>query len=65
MELWIFLGAGFVLLILLARRNAAFQQFRHGDRRGSDAFPRVAPRGAAPQVRDPRAQVDGQDRPGR
>jgi hypothetical protein len=64
MELWFFLGAGVVVLIVLAARNGAFRPFRRGDRRGTDAITQVSPR-TTMQIRDPRAQIDGRDRPGR
>ena len=61
MELWLFLGLGFLLLVLLAARNGAFRGRRHGDPDESGAFSQVAPRTAALQVRDPRAQLDAGD----
>lgn len=54
----------FVLLLLIARRNGAFQERRHGDLDGSGAFPQVGARTQL-QIRDPRAQVDTGDRLGR
>ena len=65
MELWVFLGGGFLLLILLAGRNGAFQQRHYGDRDGRGSFPQVAPPTTGLQVRDPRAQIDVGDRLGR
>jgi hypothetical protein len=63
-ELWLFLGIGFLLLVLLAARNGAFGRRRQGDESGSNAFPQVASRNAALQVRDPRAQLPAGDRLG-
>jgi hypothetical protein len=36
MELFVFIAGVFVVLIVLARRNGAYRDFQHGDRRGSD-----------------------------
>jgi hypothetical protein len=41
MELWIFLGGGFVLLVILALRNGAFRPVTKGDRRGNDPAARA------------------------
>jgi len=64
MELWLFLGLAIAGLILLATRNGAFKPYRRGDRRGTDTITQVSPR-TTMQIRDPRAQIDGRDRPGR
>ena len=64
MELWLFLGFGFVLLIVLAWRNGAFGRRSHDDPDARGAFSQVAPRTGALQVRDPRSQLDAGDRLG-
>ena len=64
MELWVFLGGGFVLLVVLAARNGAFQGRRHDDPDGKGAFSQTASRNAALQVDDPRAQLPAGDRLG-
>lgn len=64
MELWLFLGGLFGVLVLLARRNGAFGRRGHGDPDGTAAFAQVAPRTTGLQVRDPRAQLDAGDRLG-
>ena len=64
MELWLFLGLGFVVLLVLAWRNGAFERRGHGDPDPRGAFSQVAPRTGALQVRDPRAQLDAGDRLG-
>ena len=64
MELWLFLGLGFVVLILLAWRNGAFGRRQYDDRAGIDAHAQVAPPTAGLQVRDPRAHLDAGDRLG-
>ena len=64
MELWLFLIAFVVVLVLLAWRNGAFGQRRYGDEDGRNAFSQVAPRTGAVQVRDPRAQLQAGDRLG-
>jgi hypothetical protein len=43
MELWLFLGIGFVVLIVLAWRNGAFGKRGYDEPSGSDAFAQVAP----------------------
>ena len=64
MELWLFLGVGFLILVVLAARNGAFQRRRHDEPNGKGAFAQVASRNAGLQVRDPRAQLDAGDRLG-
>ena len=57
MELWLFLGLLFIVLIALAWRNGAFGRGRYDDPSGRDAFAQVAPPTAALNVRDFRAQM--------
>jgi hypothetical protein len=64
MELWLFLGLGFVLLIALAWRNGAFGQRRYDDADGKDAYSQVAPSTAALQTRDFRAPLGAGDKLG-
>ena len=59
MELWIFLCGGFVVLILLAWRNGAFHQRRHGDHDGSEAINRNH---GSLRVMDARAGFEDRDR---
>ena len=59
MELWLFLGGGFVGLILLAWRNGAFRQRRHGDHDGSEAINRNH---GILRVMDARAGLEDRDR---
>ena len=64
MELWLFLGLGFVVLIILAWRNGAFGQRRYDDKSGKDAYSQVAPRTAALNVRDFRSPMQPGDQLG-
>ena len=61
MELWLFLGPGFVVLVLLAWRNGAFRGRGFGEPDGKGAFSQAASRNAALQVDDQRAQLPSGD----
>ena len=63
MELWLFLGGGFVVLVLLAWRNGAFGRRGYGDADGRGAISLVGGLTQS-QLRDPGAQLAAGDRLG-
>jgi hypothetical protein len=64
-ELWLFLGLAFIVLIVLAWHNGAFQRRGSDDPDGRGAFPQIQPGGRGGEsIRDPRAQLDAGDRLG-
>ena len=66
MELWLFLIAFVVVLVLLAWRNGAFRGRGPGEVDGRGAYPRIQPGGRSGEsIRDPRAGLDAGDKLGR
>ena len=65
-EAFLFFGIVFVLLLVLASRNGAFQRGGPGTVDDRSSFPQIQPGGQSGQsIRDPRAKVDAGDRLGR
>jgi hypothetical protein len=65
-EAFLFFGVLFVVLLLIAWRNGAFQRSGPGTVDDRSSFPQIQPGGQSGQsIRDPRAKLDAGDRLGR
>lgn len=65
-EAFLFFGVVFVVLLLIAWRNGAFQRGGSGTVDDRSSFPQIQPGGQGGQsIRDPRAKLDAGDRLGR